>query len=94
MKTLGVNPTKKSIDDIKVLGLNKTHEDVDDVEDGGVVTVKLEGNGTTPVVITDVRAFKSGLQVSAGPQPVKHIVEFEELECQPSGRGVGSDAYS
>jgi hypothetical protein len=31
-------------------------------------------------IITDVREFKWKLQVSAGPQPVKHISEFEDLE--------------
>jgi insulysin len=62
---------------MKTLALNK---DKKDDEDGEVVPVKQEGNGTTPYIITDVREFKSKLQVSAGPQPVKHISEFEELE--------------
>lgn len=64
---------------MKALGLNKTEKDD---EDGEVVEVKPEGNGTTPYVITDVREFKSKLQVSAGPQPVKHISEFEELDSK------------
>jgi len=64
---------------IKALGLNK---DKKDSEDGEVVPVKAEGNGTTPYIITDVREFKSKLQVSAGPQPVKHISEFEELDSK------------
>lgn len=42
----------------------------------------LPGNGTTPYVIKDVRAFKSMLQISAGPQPVKDISEFEELDSK------------
>ncbi|KAL5322523.1 hypothetical protein ACEPPN_010496 [Leptodophora sp. 'Broadleaf-Isolate-01'] len=64
---------------IKALGLNKDHKDQ---EDGEAIDVKQEGNGTTPYVITDVREFKSKLQVSAGPQPVKHISEFEELDSK------------
>lgn len=64
---------------MEVLGLNKTGKDD---EDGEAVEVKAEGNGTTPFVITDVREFKSRLQVSAGPQPVKHLSEFEELDSK------------
>jgi len=64
---------------MKVLGLNK---DKKDEEDGEVIEAKPEGNGTTPFIITDVREFKSKLQVSAGPQPVKHISEFEELDSK------------
>jgi insulysin len=64
---------------MKVLGLNK---DKKDEEDGEVVPVKEEGNGTIPYIITDVREFKSKMQVSAGPQPVKHISEFEELDSK------------
>lgn len=63
----------------KVLGLNK---DTKDEEDGEKEEVKVEGNGTTPYVIKDVREFKSRLQVSAGPQAVKHISEFEELDSK------------
>ncbi|CAG8979190.1 hypothetical protein HYALB_00000326 [Hymenoscyphus albidus] len=62
---------------LKTLALNK---DKKDEEDGEVVPVVTAGNGTTPYIITDVREFKSRLQVSAGPQPVKHISEFEEME--------------
>lgn len=64
---------------IKALGLNKTEKDA---EDGEVVEVQKEANGTTPVLITDVREFKSRLQVSAGPQPVRHLSEFEELDAK------------
>ena len=64
---------------MKVLGLNK---DKKDEEDGEVVEAEAEGIGTTPFIITDVREFKSKLQVSAGPQPVKHISEFEELDSK------------
>lgn len=48
--------------------------------DGEVVPVKEEINRTTPFVITDVREFRSKLLVSAGPQAVKHISEFEEVD--------------
>ena len=64
---------------VKALGLNKDRKDQ---EDGEAIEAKPEGNGTTPYVITDVREFKSKLQVSAGPQPVKHISEFEELDSK------------
>jgi insulysin len=64
---------------LKVLGLNKDHKDE---EDGEATSVEVEGNGTTPYIITDVREFKSMLQVSAGPQPVKHISEFEDLDSK------------
>jgi len=64
---------------VKALGLNKAKKDV---EDGESVSVEVEGNGTTPFVITDVREFKSKMQISAGPQPVKHISEFEELDSK------------
>jgi insulysin len=40
----------------------------------------VEGNGTAPFIITDVRTFKAMLQVSAELQPVKHISEFEDLD--------------
>jgi len=83
MKTLGISKeaedeTSKAIP-VEALGLNKDRKDD---EDGEVISVKPEGNGTTPYVITDVREFKSRLQVSAGPQPVKHISEFEELDSK------------
>jgi len=64
---------------LKALGLNK---DKKDEEDGEIVSVKVEGNGTTPFVITDVREFKSKMHISAGPQPVKHISEFEETDSK------------
>lgn len=66
---------------MKVLGLNKDRQDREDGEIIGEIK-KREGNGTTPFIITDVREFKSRMQVSAGPQPVKHISEFEELDAK------------
>ena len=32
------------------------------------------------VVIKDVHAYKATLQTTTGPQPIKHITEFEEIE--------------
>lgn len=49
---------------------------------GEIVPVKEEINRTTPYVITDVREFRSKLQISAGPQAVKDISEFEELDSK------------
>lgn len=69
-----VKPEEQSI-----LAVNKDRKDA---EDGEAITVNVEGNGTKPFVITDVRQFKSMLQVTAGPQPVKHISEFEELDSK------------
>lgn len=40
------------------------------------------GNGTEPVVVEDVRAFKASLQVSAGARPVRDLSEFEELDSK------------
>jgi insulysin len=67
---------------LKVLGLNKDPKGEEDGEVASVASVDVEGNGTTPYIITDVREFRSMLQVSAGPQPVKHISEFEDLDSE------------
>ena len=64
---------------MKALGLR---QDRTSDKDGEAVSAGVQGNGTTPFIITDVRDFKSKLQVSAGPQPVKHISEFEDLESK------------
>ncbi|KAE9367559.1 LuxS/MPP-like metallohydrolase [Stipitochalara longipes BDJ] len=84
MKAQSSSPDTSAVKEVvgkglKVLGLNKDHKDE---EDGEVASVEVEGNGTTPYIITDVREFKSMLQVSAGPQPVKHISEFEDLDSK------------
>lgn len=60
---------------MKTLGLK-------DVHNGETAPVEEEINRTTPYVITDVREFRSKLQISAGPQAVKHISEFEELDSK------------
>lgn len=66
---------------LKALGLD--NKDKKDAEDGEVPSVETtDANGTKPFIITDVREFKSKLQISAGPQPVKHISEFEELDAK------------
>ncbi|KAH8805629.1 Metalloenzyme, LuxS/M16 peptidase-like protein [Xylogone sp. PMI_703] len=41
---------------------------------------QVSPNGTKPYVITDVRDFKMKMQVSAGPQPVRDVSEFEDLD--------------
>jgi len=51
-------------------------------EDEEAVPVKAEGNGTIPFVITDIRELRSKMQISAGPQPVKHISKFEEPDSK------------
>jgi insulysin len=47
------------------------------------ITDKSNVNGTpenNAVVIKDVRSYKAQLQTTTGPQPIKHITEFEDLE--------------
>ncbi|KAJ9639866.1 metalloprotease [Coniosporium tulheliwenetii] len=43
---------------------------------------EVDGNGTEPVEITDVHAFKASLSVSAGARPVRDLSEFEDLESK------------
>ena len=77
-----MNPISTAIEKgMKVLSLNKDRQDQEDGEIVGEIKRK-EGNETTPFIITDVREFKSKMQISAGPQPVKHISEFEELDAK------------
>jgi len=38
-----------------------------------------QGDGTTPIVIKDVNAWKAGLEVSGGIKPVKDLNNFKEL---------------
>ncbi|CZR61550.1 related to insulysin precursor (metalloendopeptidase) [Phialocephala subalpina] len=61
------------------LGVSKT---CNAKEEDSYPQPEVEPNGTTPYIIKDVRTFKSMLQISAGPQPVKHISEFEELDSK------------
>ncbi|KAG4429155.1 hypothetical protein IFR05_015363, partial [Cadophora sp. M221] len=74
---------------IKGLGPNKDGKDREDGED---IEVK-PGNATTRYVIHDVREFKAMLPVSAGPQPVKHISNFEEV-CDELSRKQRIDAVN
>ena len=39
-------------------------------------------NGTTAVVIDDIRDYKAGLTVSAGARPVRDLSEYEDLESK------------
>jgi insulysin len=63
---------------MKALGLGTEKKD----KEADEMKVKVESNGTKPFVITDVREFKSKLQVSAGPQAVRDLSEFEELDSK------------
>jgi insulysin len=36
-------------------------------------------NGSTPIIIDDVRDYKASLAVSAGARPVKDLSEYEDL---------------
>ena len=40
----------------------------------------IPDNGTIPIKITDVHAWKASLSVSAGARAVKPLVEFEDTE--------------
>ncbi|KFY13297.1 hypothetical protein V491_06446 [Pseudogymnoascus sp. VKM F-3775] len=51
-------------------------------EDKTVQETPVEGNGTKPWAIDDVRAFKSKLGVTPGPQPVRDLSEFEETDSK------------
>ncbi|KAF2705769.1 LuxS/MPP-like metallohydrolase [Pleomassaria siparia CBS 279.74] len=48
------------------------------LENGDVESVVKGGNGTTPVIIKDVHAWKAGLQMSTGGRPVKDLGEYVE----------------
>lgn len=37
-------------------------------------------NGTTPLIVEDVRSFKAGLVASAGAQPAKDLTEYEDFD--------------
>lgn len=65
---------------ISALGLNKTSSDAPSSETTN--GVKKDINGTVPIAISDVRAFKASLQVSAGPVAVKDLSEFEDLDAK------------
>ena len=41
------------------------------------------GSRTTPVIITDVHAWKAGLQMSAGVRPVRDLADFIDDIAQP-----------
>jgi insulysin len=63
---------------MKILALSTDKDSLD----GEVAPVKEDINHTTSYIITDVREFRSKLQISAGPQAVKRISEFEELDSK------------
>jgi len=48
------------------------------LKNGNVESVVGMGNRTTPVIITDVHAWKAGLQMSTGVRPVRDLAEFVE----------------
>lgn len=59
---------------------NPNQEQVSRVSEDGVKNATHENKKTEPYLITDVREFKSKLLLSAGPQPVKHLSEFEGMD--------------
>ena len=62
--------------------LGITSRFVEDLPEAVSPPARPEGNGTIPITIEDVRSFKSQMTVSQGPQPVKVISEFEELDAK------------
>lgn len=61
--------------------LHEDHARINGV-DGDPGAVPVSHNGTEPVVIEDVRDFKSRLAVTAGPMPVRELSEYEELDSK------------
>jgi insulysin len=53
-----------------------------DADGFGGAQVKAKDASEPPSTIEDVHAFKASLNVSAGPQPVKDLSEFEDLEAK------------
>jgi hypothetical protein len=45
-----------------------------------LVITKLRDNRTRPCIIEDVSGFKSMIMFSEGPQPIKDIKEYEDLD--------------
>jgi insulysin len=68
------SPTGTVEDDMKALKLTS--------DDKTKHETPVKGNGTKPWVIDDVRAFKSKLAVTPGPQPVRDLSEFEETDSK------------
>ena len=66
---------------ISALGLDKSSIQ-DKIVSNMNSDVEKDSNGTMPVVITDVRAFKASLQVSAGPTAVRDLIDFEDLDAK------------
>jgi len=60
--------------------ISKEHRTNGDNTDVGVVAASL--NGIEPVLIEDVRDFKSSLPVTAGPQPTRDLSEYEDLDAK------------
>jgi insulysin len=53
-----------------------------DADGFGGAEVKSKNASEPPSTIEDVHAFKASLNVSAGPQPVKDLSEFEDIEAK------------
>ncbi|TID23091.1 Flavin carrier protein 2 [Venturia nashicola] len=53
-----------------------------DADNAGGAEVKAADHTNAPTIIEDVHAFKASLDVSRGPQPVKDLSEFEDLEAK------------
>lgn len=51
-------------------------------DDAERIEVKAAGRSDAPTIIEDVHAFKASLGVSRGPQAVKDLSEFEDLEAK------------
>jgi insulysin len=52
------------------------------VEINGELASEPPSNGSTRVIIQDVRNYKSGLVASAGARPIKDISEFEDTDSK------------
>lgn len=71
----------KVLDEVKAaLGLAAVEKRLENPEVllNGDVEAKVEGHTNEPVLITDVHAWKAGLQLSRGVRPVRDLSDFLE----------------
>jgi hypothetical protein len=58
-------------------------------DDGKVVEIKAQGDGTTLFNIMDPVKFKATMPLTERPQPVKGMREFEDTEGNETVDGEG-----
>jgi insulysin len=58
----------------------KLHPQANKTEGAEGAEDQVPSNGTTPLIIEDVRAFKASLVASAGARPAKDLSEYEDFD--------------